>query len=87
MCYRVTIVQKEIRYTVSVFFINRCEMHDHIFQMRMRNSKKLQKTPCRQHLTSQRKYKKNIIHIFYFRLISFYNEIFKLVLRHYWESI
>ena len=29
----------------------RCIEHDHIFQMRMRNSKKLHKTPYRQHLT------------------------------------
>ena len=47
----------------------------------------MHKTPYRQHLTFQSKCKNSIIHVFYFQLVSFYNEIFKLVWLHNWESI
>ena len=60
---------------------------DHIFQIRMRNSKKLHKTPYRQHLTCQSKCKTSIIHIFYFQLKSFYNETFELIWLHDWKNI
>ena len=88
--YRVTIAQAEIRYTLNVIFHK--WLWDALstiisFKCVWEIQKKMHKTPYRQHLTFQSKCKKSIIHIFYFQLVSFYNEIFKFVWLHNWKSI